>query len=263
MNDEIMSLNYSLIPMFNNAKVFPFYSVDSTNEVAKELATRIIPEGSIVISEMQSSGRGRRGREWYSPPYKGLWFSIVIYPSVFPQELGKITILAGLSVVRAVRKLGVVDAWLKWPNDVMAGSKKLSGILVEAGIEYDIVNYVVVGIGVNVNHDESEIPQELTDVMTSMKLSCGKEFLRAIVLSEILRNFRELYLLIRSRRFHVIREMWERESGFVGRVVEVMSGDEKVSGIVEGLSDEGSLLVKGENGLIREIWMGEVSKVRV
>ncbi len=263
MNDEIMNLDYSLIPMFNNAKVFPFHSVDSTNEVAKELATRFIPEGSIVISEMQLSGKGRRGRVWYSPPYRGLWFSVIIYPSVFPQELGKITIAAGLSVMRAIRKLGVDGVWLKWPNDVMVGDKKLSGVLVEAGIEYDIVNYVVVGIGVNVNHGRDEIPQELLNIMTSMRLSCGKEFLRAIVLSEILKNFRELYLLVRSKRFHVIREMWEKESGFVGKRVEVLSGNEKVSGIVEGLSDEGGLLIKDDNGLIREIWMGEVSKVRV
>lgn len=168
-------------------------SVDSTNEEAKRQAMHGAPNGSLFIAEEQTGGKGRLGRIWRSPRGSGLWFSILLRPSSLPEQIASLTLLAGLAVCTAIRSKTGCTAMIKWPNDVVIGSKKVCGILTEMAAEIDRVDYVIMGIGINVNNES--FPEELQIKGTSLYLETGASVARAELLCEILKELERLLVL--------------------------------------------------------------------
>ena len=152
--------------------VHHFETLDSTNDLAKELAVQGAPEGTVVVAEAQTGGRGRLGREWDSPPGVGLYVSLVLRPMLPPMELPQITLTTAVAVVRAVRRVAGVAPGIKWPNDLLLNGKKLGGILTEMETESDRIRHVVVGLGLNVNNPG--FPPELAATATSLTLTAGR-----------------------------------------------------------------------------------------
>lgn len=234
-------------------------SIDSTNNEAKRLASEGTPEGTIVISEEQISGRGRLGRNWVSPKYKGIWMSIILRPDIEPMYVPEITQIAAAAVCKATRELGI-ETYIKWSNDIILNYKKVCGILTEMSGEINKVNYVVVGIGMNVNIEEDEFPEEVKSTATSLKIEQGVSIRRKELVAKILNNFEELYEeFITENSIKTSIELCRRYSILIGRDIKIINrGNETIAEAI-GLSDEGKLIVRYENGSTEEIISGEVS----
>ncbi|HMK45943.1 MAG TPA: biotin--[acetyl-CoA-carboxylase] ligase [Methanocella sp.] len=242
-------VKYGLQTSVIGCKVVHFSSTSSTNIVARQMAERSIDEGAVVISETQTRGKGRQGRKWVTRP-GGIWLSLVLKPKIDPAHAASITLLAAVSVTKALRGLGL-EAVIKWPNDVLVNGKKICGILTEMSAETDAVNFVVLGIGINVNND---VPLETA---TSAKTELGRQVDRLKLVQSLLEALDEDYAAFRENGFLPILWSWRRYSDTLGRSVEVTYQGETVRGMAQDVADDGSLIVKLQDGEIRKIVSGD------
>ena len=233
--------------------------VGSTNELAKELAQKGTEEGTVVIAEEQTSGKGRMGRVWYSPAEKGLWFSLILRPPISPADASKLTLVCAVAVAQTIREVTGVSAGIKWPNDILVKNMKLAGILTEMNAEIDKVHYLIVGIGVNVNLVREEFPDELSELATSLACQTGQRVSRLEVLVALLSNLDRLYQDFVEGKFSQILSLWKQMSVTLNRRVKVQSFEEVHEGIAFDLDDEGALLLMKEDGTLRRILSGDVS----
>src|SRR5450755_3717677 len=178
-----------------------FEQTTSTNDVIEKLSRDGVKEGAVVFAESQTKGRGRLGRKWISPAHKGLWFSILLRPDLRPQETTQLTVAAATALRRAIASETNLRPDIKWPNDILAGGKKVAGILTELSAELDRVKHVNLGIGVDVNQDSGEFPPELRKLATSLKIESGNPIERAQLATEILRELDADYEKICSGQF--------------------------------------------------------------
>jgi BirA family transcriptional regulator, biotin operon repressor / biotin---[acetyl-CoA-carboxylase] ligase len=229
-------------------------STGSTNIVARQMAEQGAEEGTVVVSETQTRGKGRLGRKWITR-LGGLWMSVILKPSIDPMHASSITLLAAVSVTKALRGAGL-DAVIKWPNDVLVNGKKICGILTEMSAETDAVNFIILGIGVNVNND---VPLETA---TTMRAELGREVDRVKFTQSLLETLEEDYLTFRSEGFTPILWSWRRYSDTLGRAVEVTYQDEVIRGVAQDVDEDGSLLVKTQGGSIRKIVSGDCRHLR-
>lgn len=240
-------------------KVVYFDSIDSTNNEAKKLANLGEEEGTVVISEEQKMGRGRLGRHWISPKYKGIWMSLILRPDINPIHVSKVTQVAAASVCKALLEMDI-EALIKWPNDIVLNGKKVCGILTEMSGELNRVNYVIVGLGINVNIELEEFEEDVKKIATSLKVERKQHIERKKLVARILNNFEELYEEFTAnesidKSIKICREY----SALIGKEVKVIErGDETVCKAV-GLSGEGKLIVEHKDGRIEEIISGEIS----
>lgn len=237
-------------------KVSVFAEIDSTNEEAKRQAHNGEVHGSIFVAEQQNGGKGRLGRPWQSPPKSGLWFSLLLRPDAAPAQVSNLTLLAGLAVSRAIRAQTGCDAKIKWPNDIVIGSKKVCGILTEMTAEIDRVHFAVVGIGVNVN-DES-FPEELKVKATSLRIETGTPVSRVALLQEILKEFEALYEEYFVQGSNQWLVAYKENCVSLNRTVGATRGREKIVGTAVDITDGGELVVQKQDGERIEINSGEV-----
>lgn len=234
-------------------EIFSLPSVDSTNEEAKRQGDKGAPHGSVFVADEQTGGKGRLGRRWVSPPGSGLWFSILLRPDVLPGEVTGVTLLSAVAVCRGIRALAGCEAKIKWPNDVVIGTKKVCGILTELSAEMEQIHYLIPGIGVNTGNES--FPPELADRATSLKIETGKDVCRAALLGKILEEFESLY-----ERYGVssFPEEYRELCVSIGRKVSLNRGGKKKTGIAVGLAEDGSLLIQTEDGEELSVSSGEV-----
>ena len=232
----------------------------STNDLAKQLAEEGAASGEVVIAESQTAGRGRRGRGWISPPRKNLYLSAIVRPDLPPQRAPEVTLVASVAVCEAVRQAGV-NAVIKWPNDVLFEGRKLAGILLEMAAEMDRVQWLVIGIGVNLNLAPGELPDDLRDVATSVAAERGSPVPRALFTAALLGGLEEWLDRHAAEGFEPIRQAWRSLSGTLGREVRASVGEGEVTGVAEDIDETGALLVRGAAGLTR-IVAGEVQLLR-
>jgi BirA family transcriptional regulator, biotin operon repressor / biotin---[acetyl-CoA-carboxylase] ligase len=237
--------------------VHHFETLDSTNDLAKELAVQGAPEGTVVVAEAQTGGRGRLGREWNSPPGVGLYVSLVLRPMLPPMELPQITLTTAVAVVRAVRRVTGVAPGIKWPNDLLVNGKKLGGILTEMETESDRIRHVVVGLGLNVNNPE--FPPELAATATSLTLTAGGTFSRVNLLKAWLEEFEELYGRFLNQGFPEILEEWKGYAVTLGRAVTVRQGPREISGQAMDVAPDGALLLRTNTGEMVRVTSGEIT----
>ena len=234
-----------------------FETLPSTNDLAKELASREAPEGSLVVAECQSQGRGRLGREWDSPPGVGLYASLLLRPPLPPTEMPQITLTTAVAVVRAIRRATGVAPGIKWPNDLLVEGKKVGGILTEMETESDRIRYLVVGLGLNVNN--REFPPPLNRTATSLALVAGSSFNRPGILRAWLEEFEALYDLFLHQDFGVILQEWREYNVTLGQMVTVRQGPREISGLAVEVAGDGALLVQQRTGEVIRVTSGEIA----
>jgi BirA family biotin operon repressor/biotin-[acetyl-CoA-carboxylase] ligase len=225
-----------------------FDTIDSTNTAAKRFAQEGAPEGTIVVAEEQSAGRGRLGRSWESAKGVNLTFSVILRPRVAPSELGLLPLLAGVAVCETIRETCRLDAACKWPNDVLVGGKKVCGILSESLLQGDDVGAVIVGIGLNVN--QAAFAPELAATATSLLLARGAACDRTGILCALLAGMEPLYDLFTGGRRGEIVARWSAAAPMIGRRVRVAGPGAVREGIAQGIAPDGALLITTGDGLL-------------
>ncbi len=233
---------------------------DSTNLEASRMARQGIREGTVVMADSQSRGKGRGGRSWSSPPGVNLYFSIILKPALTPAEVPQIPLLAGLAVARALIQISGLEARIKWPNDILLQGKKAAGILAEMEGEGDEIRFIVLGVGCNVNWERERMPPELQKTATSLQAETGREFSPCRVAERIFEEFETTYRLFLKEKFsHRLRAEWNGLSWVNGKQVSIASGDEEFSGEALGLDEAGALLIRDCRGEIQRVIAGDVS----
>jgi len=240
-----------------------FADVPTTNEEAKKLARAGYPEGTVVVAESQSGGKGRMDRSWFAPRARGLWFSAVLRPQVNLVDTPQITMVAAVAVALAIREHTGVAVGIKWPNDLLVDGKKLCGILVELNAEMDRVNFMVAGIGLNVNIDSSQFPPELFEIATSLKIAAGRHIPRVPLLRAILQSFEIWYLRWLNEGFVPILNKWRELCVTLDCPVTVHNIKDSYTGHALDVDETGALLVKIKDGTVRRLVAGEVSLRKV
>ncbi|HEU6447091.1 MAG TPA: biotin--[acetyl-CoA-carboxylase] ligase [Verrucomicrobiae bacterium] len=236
-----------------------FEQTTSTNDVIEKLARDGVREGVVVFAESQTKGRGRLGRKWISPTRKGLWFSVLLRPNLRPQETTQLTVASATALRRAIVAETNLRPEIKWPNDILLDGKKVAGILTEMSAEVDKVRHVILGIGIDVNLDSSELPADLKKTATSLKIESGEKISRAELASAILRELDLDYARICAGKFSEVADEWEAHCATIGRNVTVHIGERAIRGRAEALDDDGALLLRTEHGHLERIIGGDVT----
>jgi BirA family biotin operon repressor/biotin-[acetyl-CoA-carboxylase] ligase len=229
--------------------------MDSTNNVAKELAEQRAPEGTLVITEEQTGGRGRRGRSWSSPAGVNLLFSVLLRPTMQADQVFVLTMILALAALEAVKALSGLSLRIKWPNDLYRGMKKLAGILTEFSTKEKRVEWVVLGLGMNVNWH----PRELSAHATSIFSETGLRASRNGLLVEILKRFGTYYREVLRGNIEPFYQRWNEACFVLGRPIEIESGRERMHGKALRIDREGALIIETEDGHTQRIVAGDVS----
>jgi len=239
-------------------KIYSYRKVGSTNVLGFRLAEIGAEEGTLLVADEQSKGKGRMGRSWYSPPRLGLWMSLILRPDIPPFKAPGLSICAGLALTQTIKEMTGIEAKIKWPNDCLIDGKKVGGILLELSAELDRINFVIVGIGVNVNHSTQDFPRNLSQTATSMKIKLGKDLSRLALLTSFLEKFERIYLDFKKNGLSPQREMIKSYSSLLGKKVTVKFGKEKIEGMAENIDENGSLVIKTQKGE-KVVTAGEVT----
>jgi len=236
-----------------------FQDTTSTNDVIEKLARDGVKEGAVVFAESQTRGRGRLGRKWMSPAKRGLWFSVLLRPDLRPQETTRLTVASATALRRAIESQTGLRPEIKWPNDILIHGKKVAGILTELSGELDHVNYIILGIGVDVNLSQGDFPAELRKSATSLKIELGKPVSRPELAVAILRELDHDYARIASGQFAALANEWEEHGTTIGHEVVIRMGDRQIRGRAESLGEDGELLLRTEHGHLERIIGGDVT----
>ena len=239
------------------SEVLVFEETASTNDVVEHLAKSGAREGLVVFAESQTRGRGRRGRTWASPRGKGLWFSVLLRPTLPPSAASRITVAASVAVARAIREVGRVDARIKWPNDVIINDKKLAGILTELRVEADEILMAILGIGIDVNCEPDDFPDDLARIATSLQLETGSAQDRVALAARVLAALDECYQLALAD-FEAIADEWAKLCTTLGRQIVVTMGQRRIEGFAQALDSDGALLVRCDSGQMERILGGDL-----
>jgi BirA family biotin operon repressor/biotin-[acetyl-CoA-carboxylase] ligase len=242
-------------------KIHHFFRTDSTNRVAMELAYAGEPEGTVVLAEEQTAGRGRAGRTWHSERASGIYVTLLLRPKISPVQAPLLTMMAGLSAHAAIEAQTGLRPDVKWPNDLMLNGKKLGGILTEMHAEPTLVRFVIVGIGLNVNQEK--FPADLSGTATSLRAETGKAQSRLELLARLLREFETDYNRFLREGSRSITERFPQVSSYArGKRVRVSNGSESYAGVTAGLLPEGLLQVQREDGALVTVFAGDVAEIR-
>ncbi len=237
-------------------KVYAFGSIDSTNNCARTMANAWAPEGTLVVAESQTAGRGRLGRSWISSAEESLTFSVVLRPGTDSEAINLLPLLAGVAVAEAIREVAGVEVECKWPNDLLIDGKKVCGILLEGALREDGLDFVVAGIGINVN--QGGFPQELSGKATSLRLMCGREFRREDLLRAVLQHFERLYRSGLDERFSSVPRLWAAHARMLGKPLEVRSNESALAGIAVRIAPDGGLVIATGAGE-QTVYAGDVT----
>jgi BirA family biotin operon repressor/biotin-[acetyl-CoA-carboxylase] ligase len=239
-------------------RVHFFEEIDSTNNHAVSLAVNGAGEGEVVIADCQTAGRGRlRDRIWHSPPGRNLYTSIILKPDIQPASAQGLTLLAGVAVAELLS--GYCPVALKWPNDILAGGRKISGILTEMRIKGQNLDFVVVGIGINVNMESTDFHEEIRDISTSLKEETANSISRVDLTVSLYRLFEKWYRIFIDEGFVPVRDRWMEYSDIIGKTIEVTGTGVVQRGRCGGIDSEGALLLIDGKNRTRRVLSGDVS----
>ncbi|GMB07902.1 biotin--[acetyl-CoA-carboxylase] ligase [Thermolongibacillus altinsuensis] len=233
-------------------------SVPSTQKIAHKLAYDGAEEGTLVIAEEQTAGRGRLDRSWHSPKGTGIWMSLILRPAIPPQQAPQLTLLAAVAVSQGIQEVTGLVPDIKWPNDILLNGKKAVGILTELQADPDQVHAVIVGIGINVNQTREHFPSELASTATSLALEAGKPVNRAQLVQMILSKFETLYDQYLQHGFSPIKLLWEGYAVTIGKEVVARTLSGTVSGVALGITDTGTLKLRTKDGDIHYIYSADI-----
>lgn len=239
-------------------KIYYFDTLSSTMDLALQLGIKNAPEGTIVLAESQTKGRGRLGRDWFSPKYKGIYLSLILRPKILPNQASILTLFSAVSVCEAIREKTALDIKIKWPNDLLLHNHKLGGILTELNAEMDEVHFIAIGIGLNVNNDK----KALVTGATSLKEYREENINRVELLQEILRKMEINYLLFQEKGSLPVIEKWQDYNVTLGRRTKILSHQKHIEGEAVDIDIDGGLLIRNDQGLIQKVMAGDVVHCR-
>ena len=239
-------------------RLFP--EVVSTNTLAMEAASQGAPEGTVIIAETQTGGKGRLGRTWISPR-GNLYFSVILRPQIPTHKAPLITLVGAVAVASAIRKHCSLQAAIKWPNDILISGKKAAGLLTEMSAEPDRIRHIALGIGVDVNMELQELPPDIRMNTTTLAAEAGGKIDRRLLLQQILRDLEHWYRIFLASEAEVLKE-WERLNMTIGNRVAVSGSREVFEGLAQGIDPEGRLMVALDNNTIRIVAAGDVTIVK-
>ena len=252
-------LRRRLYPSPFGKRIYHFFKIDSTNSVAMDLGEQGEPHGTLVIAEEQTAGRGRAGRRWHSEKTSGVYMSILLRPAISPRQAPLITMVAGLAARDAILEQTGLIPDLRWPNDVLIGRKKCCGILTEMNAEPDQIHFVVVGIGINVNH--TRVPEELSGVMTSLRMETGRAHSRVELVARLLRHLDSYYNRFLNEGADAILSRFSEVSSYVtGKRVRVSTMTEIYTGTTDGLEPDGLLRIRRDDGRMLPVTSGTLTE---
>lgn len=257
---DLISLNEIMKTQIMGKSIELHQVIDSTNNRARELALEGADEGTLIIAETQLEGRGRLSRSWISPRGKGIWMSLILKPDLSPDQAPHITAIAAVAIRKALNRATGLDIGIKWPNDIIIDGKKVCGILTEMHADIDRIYYVVVGIGINVNMTQEDLPVELSSTATSLRIALGRNLDRRQLIALIMEEIEEIYYTyLENRDFKQILDLCRQYSVTLNRPVKVIGRDTSFEGFAVDFDEDGSLLVKKEDGNIIKVMSGDVS----
>lgn len=224
-------------------EVLYFDTIDSTNTKAQELAEKGYPSGTLVVADKQESGKGRRGRSWVSPSGTGIFMTLMIKPDINPNNASMLTLVAALAVAKAITSVTGEEAMIKWPNDIVVNGKKVCGILTEMNAQFDYINHIVVGIGINV-HNES-FPEEISQMASSLMIEAsGKRFHRAQIIAETMSYFEQYYdTFLQTQDLSALVREYDELLVNMNKAVRVLDPKEPFDGKAMGITPKGELIV--------------------
>lgn len=237
-------------------------TITSTQTVAHELAQDGAEEGTIVIADEQTKGRGRMRREWHSTKGKGIWMSIILRPKILPQDAPQITLMTAVALAKAIEsflQLEQKDSLaIKWPNDLLISGKKIAGILTEMQAEQDLIQYIIVGIGMNVNHRAEDIQEEIKNKATSLAIATGENWPIKNLIQKVLVEFEKTYEEYVHNGFSDIKAEWESYGFKIGENIKIRTFHDCWEAPFLGIAEDGALLTKDKDGNKTKLYSGEI-----
>lgn len=235
-----------------------FEEIDSTNALAWTLALAGAEEGTGVIADAQRKGKGRRGRQWFSPAGINLYVTFIFRPCISPQKAPQLSLPSALATAKAIEKVTGIKPEIKWPNDILIQRKKVAGILLEMESHEDRVDFILIGIGVNINAGKDELPSEIKDLATSLRIATGKPIPRLKFGKSLFREMDSCYRIYLSQGLSSILPSWKNYSDIWGKRIEILTPKGHITGVALDLDQEGALLLLKERGVIERIISGEI-----
>ncbi len=235
-----------------------FAEIDSTNIYARRLAEQGAREGGVVIAESQTGGRGRLGKRWVSPPNVNLYFSVILRPKLAAAKTPQITLMAAVALAETLQSFLPVPPVIKWPNDILVNGRKLAGILTEVSCGTEGVDFVILGIGVNVNYPLDLMPEEIRQRATSLSILCQKTISREDFLRRLIQHLDRCYGEIEENGFAALAPRWEAYFGLRGQRMRIELLDQVMFGTAKGIDQAGALLLEDDHGELQRVIAGDV-----
>ena len=234
-----------------------FDILDSTQEYGKELAKTESVHGTLIVADTQTAGKGRRGRIWQSPKGTTISMSLCLEPEISVEHISGLTLVMALAVAEAIKEVTSSEPQIKWPNDIVVNGKKICGILTELCFQNG-KGVMIIGVGINVNTEE--FPEEIREIASSLKIETGKEICREALIASVMKYFERFYEQYeKTEDLSLLREAYENMLANRDRYVHVLDPQQPYHGVAKGITDAGNLIVVREDGTICEVYSGEVS----
>lgn len=239
-----------------------YKEIGSTNDEAFRLGSAGAPHGTALIAEGQSAGKGRMQRIWHSPPGVNVYTSVILRPSFELARAPQLSLAAGVAVAETLEACCPGRIALKWPNDALIGGKKVCGILSQMKMKASAIDFVVLGIGINVNLTREQFPPDIREVATSIAVETGRKTDLDSLINRLYENLTKWYSTLVSRGFEPVRQTWLGLAPMIGQTVSIRFGEEEVSGTAEGIDDDGSLILKTKTNSILRASAGDATIIK-
>jgi len=262
MNFNEETLKKSLAGKCFGHQLYYFTETGSTNDEAFSLGLAGAPQGTVVIADSQTKGKGRMQRLWHSPKNSNIYTSVILRPPVQPSKASQIPIAAGVAVAEVLETYCPDKVRLKWPNDVLIDGKKVCGILAQMKTYANAVDFVVLGIGINVNLSREQFPRDIQEIATSLAVETGREISRLELIISLYENLEKCYKKLLQKGFGPIKEKWLELAPMIGRTVQVTFKDETLEGKATGLDDDGSLILLTEGAKEIKVSAGDATIIK-
>ncbi|MBM7552488.1 biotin--[acetyl-CoA-carboxylase] ligase [Thalassobacillus pellis] len=252
------TLRWGLNTTWAGQELFHYNQVASTQEIAHKLAAEGHPHGTLVVADEQVKGKGRMARPWHSQKKDGIWMSLLLRPDLPPVQAPQITLLAATVLAKAIASASQVEPQIKWPNDLLINHKKMAGILTEMQAEQDQIQYVVLGMGININQDPGKFPDEIKKKATSLRQETGETWNITWLIQLILETFENTYEQFVHEGFGTVKKTWEQYGYKIGEQVTISTMRKTWEATLLGIEADGALLVKGIDGREEKLYSAEI-----
>ncbi|WP_430785586.1 biotin--[acetyl-CoA-carboxylase] ligase [Virgibacillus flavescens] len=252
------TLQWGLHTNWIGKKMVHKVSTKSTQNVAHQLARDNAPHGTVVIADEQTEGKGRMNRSWYSSKNQGVWMSIILRPKILPYLAPQLTLLTATVLAEVLDKKVGITPQIKWPNDLLVNSKKTAGILTEMQAEQDQIQYIVIGVGINVNHTNEDIPEELSERATSLRIESNHEWSIKDLIQQLLQTFEPAYDQYLSNGFSTVKSKWESYGFKIGQDIKINTLKKSWTAKFDGIASDGALLIENSDGQIQKMYSAEI-----